>query len=421
MSPGPPSEAAAAVALTADDWGRMIALLCARDGDIAGAEDALADAVESALRAWPASGVPRNPRGWVYRAALNARRDVWRSAAARTSVPLDARAHDAAADPDPALAFSELPDARLQLLAACADPAVNPASRPLLMLSTVMGLPARRIAEGMILPAATVSARLTRAKKRIRASGRSMRIPDRSELPERLLAIHEGIYGVFTVEWAHAERDLRHGLIAEAVFLAELVAELCPDDGESHGLAALIDLSSARFAARRSGGDLVPLHAQDSRRWDSARVEAGEAHLREVLRCGHIGRFGLEAVIQALHMQGVRTGRTDWDALLRQHDHLLRIAPSLGAQVSRAAVLQQARGPQAALHALDELPRSAGAYQPAWVVRAHALRALGHSFDADSALERAISLTTVASERRHLERERRHPPGAQPGPIQAEP
>ncbi|WP_460477169.1 RNA polymerase sigma factor [Brachybacterium huguangmaarense] len=388
--------------LTHDDWGRIIALLAARDGDIAGAEDAVAGAVERALHTWPSKGIPQNPSGWIYRTALNMRRDVWKSAAHRTTVELDSEVHETA-QPSVRLDFDELPDRRLQLLAACAHPDIDPATRPLLMLSAVLGLPTRRIAEGMILPAATVAARLTRAKKKIATKGLQMYMPDRSELPACLSSIHEAIYGVFTIEWANAATDLREGVAGEAVYLSELVSTLCPDDGESHGLAALIHLSVARFNARRDpDGALVPLDDQDPIMWETSHVAKGEWHLREVHRCGEVGRYVIEASIQALHMQGVRTRKPNWHALLRQHDHLLTLAPSLAARVSRAAILQHVEGAAAALDALSCLPKAAEGYQPAWVLRSHLYRAAGRDQDAISTLERAMTLTTVISEHEHL-------------------
>lgn len=391
-----------AVVLTHDDWGRIIALLAARDGDIAGAEDSVADAVERALHIWPAKGIPQNPSGWIYRTALNLRRDVWNSAAHRTTVELDAETHET---PEPSVneGIDELPDRRLQLLAACAHPDIDPATRPLLMLSAVLGLPTRRIAEGMILPAATVAARLTRAKKKIASNGLQMHVPDRSELHAGLPAIHEAIYGVFTIEWANAATDLRESLAGEAVYLSELVSALCPDDGESHGLAALIHLSVARLNSRRSrNGALVPLDDQDPTLWDTSHVTKGEWHLREVHRCGEIGRYAIEGSIQALHMHGVRTGKPNWGSLLRQHDHLLRIAPSLGARVSRVAILRHVEGDAVALGALSSLPKAAENYQPAWVLRSHLYHAVGRDQDAISSLERAMTLTTVTSEYDHL-------------------
>ena len=325
-----------AMILSQDGWGRIIALIAAADGDISGAEDALSTALERAVTAWRDQGPPANPEGWLYRVALNARRDVWKSAAARTSTALDeetidrlgAGASDLGTDPgDP----DALPDRRLELLAACAHPDIDPPARPLLMLSAVMGMTAKQVAAAMALPAATVSARLTRAKKRVAGLGVAFGSPDRLDLESRLPDVHETIYGAFAIEWAHAAAQPRDGMIGEALYLSRLVAQLCPGDGESHGLAALIHLSAARFPARRSvDGRFVPLTEQNPDLWDRTLTEAGERHLVEVHRCGHVGRFGLEAAIQLLHMAGIRTGSTDWPMLLRLHDDLEAIAPSLG-------------------------------------------------------------------------------------------
>ena len=234
-----------AMILSQDGWGRIIALIAAADGDISGAEDALSTALERAVTAWRDQGPPANPEGWLYRVALNARRDVWKSAAARTSTALDeetidrlgAGASDLGTDPgDP----DALPDRRLELLAACAHPDIDPPARPLLMLSAVMGMTAKQVAAAMALPAATVSARLTRAKKRVAGLGVAFGSPDRLDLESRLPDVHETIYGAFAIEWAHAAAQPRDGMIGEALYLSRLVAQLCPGDGESHGLAALI-------------------------------------------------------------------------------------------------------------------------------------------------------------------------------------
>lgn len=397
-----------AMILSQDGWGRIIALIAAADGDIAGAEDALSTALERAVTAWRAHGPPANPEGWLYRVALNARRDVWRSAAARTSTPLDEETIDridggtdpAHHDPD------ALPDRRLELLAACAHPDIDPSARPLLMLSAVMGMTAKQIAAAMALPVATVSARLTRAKKRVAGLGVAFGSPDRLDLESRLPDVFETIYGAFAIEWAQAAAQPREGMIGEALYLSRLVAELCPGDGESHGLAALIHLSAARFPARRSGdGRFVPLTDQDPDRWDGTLTEAGERHLVEVHRCGHVGRFGLEAAIQLLHMAGIRTGSTDWPMLLRLHDDLAQVAPSLGGSVSRAAILAEVEGPETGLAALDALAADSprlSAFQPAWVLRAHLLTRLGRTDEAATARRRALDLTTDPAEREYL-------------------
>lgn len=248
--------------------------------------------------------------------------------------------------------------------------------------------------------------RLTRANKRVAGLGVAFGSPDRLGLESRLPDVHETIYGAFAIEWAHAAAQPRDGMIGEALYLSRLVAQLCPGDGESHGLAALIHLSAARFPARRSGdGRFVPLTDQDPDRWDRTLTEAGERHLVEVHRCGHVGRFGIEAAIQLLHMAGIRTGSTDWPMLLRLHDDLAKLAPSLGGSVSRAAILAEIEGPEAGLTALDALDADSprlSAFQPAWVLRAHLLTRLGRDLEAAGARRRALDLTTDPAERAYL-------------------
>ncbi|MDN5711597.1 MAG: RNA polymerase [Brevibacterium aurantiacum] len=427
-----------AMILSQDGWGRIIALIAAADGDLAGAEDALSSALERAVRVWREQGVPTNPEGWLYRVALNARRDVWKSAAARTSAALDPEVHDGADPGDhdrsashgagqPAAAHlvapadpDALPDRRLELLGACAHPDIEPGVRPLLMLSAVMGMTGTQIAAGMALPAATVAARLTRAKKRIAALGIGFGLPDRTELEARLPDIHEAIYGAFAIDWVHAASEPRDGIIGETLYLSRLLAELCPSDGESHGLAALIHLSAARFPARRSpDGEFVPLGDQDPGSWDSVLISRGEDHLRAVQGSGEIGRFGLQAAIQILHMSGVRSGSTDWPMLLRLHDDVERMAPSLGGAVARAAVIAEIDGPEAGLAELDALDGPSrgespvrenafssarvDSFQPTWALRAHLLARAGQGQEAQNAYRRAIELTTDPAERAYLE------------------
>src|ERR1017187_5558902 len=52
-------------------YGKLVAFLAARTGDVASAEDALSDGFAAALSEWPASGVPRSPEAWLMAVARN--------------------------------------------------------------------------------------------------------------------------------------------------------------------------------------------------------------------------------------------------------------------------------------------------------------------------------------------------------------
>lgn len=373
-------------------YGRLLALLAAQTRDIPAAEDALADAFERALASWR-SGVPDNPEAWLLTVARNRLRDLYKSAAFRTTAPLADTAFDQDIDMD------AIPDKRLELLFVCAHPSVEPGIRTPLMLQTVLGFEAAEIAAAFAVPPATMAQRLVRAKRRIKESGIRFEVPTVHDMPARLPAVLEAVYGCYAIDWQLAsEATLRDSLAAESLYLATTLAELLATEPEAFGLAALISLSMSRTGARLVDGRHVPLDEQDTTRWDARLIAAGEQLLRQAHALGApVGRFQLEAAIQSVHADRSRAGTTDWAALRSLHAALVAVSPTLGSRVALAAVVGE-DDPAAGLAMLDDLP--ADDFQPAWATRAHLLELQGR--DPAEAYARAIALTTDPAVREYL-------------------
>lgn len=403
--PGPAAPAVRSADVAArDSYGRLLALLAAATSDLAGAEDALADAFERALRTWPSQGVPGNPDAWLLTVARNRLRDEWKSARVQRAVALDAvpdtLAHIDGVDVD------AIPDRRLELMLVCAHPAIDRAMHTPLMLNTVLGFTAEQVGRAFSVPAPTMATRLVRVKKRVKAAGIPFRIPDLADLPARMASVLEAVYGAYVIDWATGPQARQ--LPSEALHLAEVLTTLVPGDPEALGLAALIELSAARGPARVDAeGHFVALADQDPALWNQELISRAHEHLRAAHVRGQLGRFQLEAAIQAVHCARGRDGTTDWPTLLTLHRILQAIAPSLGSGVALAAVTAEVDGPAAGLAVLDALLLEAGQrarlFQPAKATRAHLLDRLGRKEEAVAAYDSAISLTHDTAEREYLE------------------
>ncbi|MEV2239921.1 DUF6596 domain-containing protein [Micromonospora sp. NPDC049891] len=395
---------AAAKVAARDSYGRLLALLSASTSDLAAAEDALADAFERALRTWPDQGVPESPDGWLLTVARNRLRDLWKSAHWQRTGPLDVE-RDGPVHLD-GLDLDAIPDRRLELMLVCAHPAIERAVHTPLMLNTVLGFTAAQVGRAFSVPASTMATRLVRAKRRVKTARIPFRIPDRGDLPGRMSAVLEAVYGAYVIDWATTGPEARQ-VPTEALHLAEVLTTLVPDP-EAHGLAALVQLSSARLPARLDGqGRFVPLAEQDPSRWDDRLIHRAYAHLRAAHARGQVGRFQLEAAVQAVHCARRETGTTDWPALLDLHRALHAVAPSLGGAVAYAVATAEVEGPAAGLARLDELLSvengRARRFQPVRAARAHLLERLGRHTEAADAYASAIDLTHDPAERAHLQ------------------
>jgi len=386
-----------------ESYGRLVAYLSSHTRDVASAEDALSNALLAALTAWPRDGLPQNPEAWLLTAARRSFIDLMRhQQMAEASEPTLQLLREEREVTLPA----EFPDDRLKLLFVCAHPAIDPAMHTPLMLQTVLGLDAARIAHAFLVSPTTMGQRLVRAKTKIRDGGIQFEIPQERELPQRLDAVLEAIYAAFGIGWDDMAGVDQRGrdLAEEAIWLARVLLQLMPQEAEVHGLLALMLHCEARRAARRGpDGRYVPLSEQDCQNWSLPLIEEAERHLDEASSRGRTGRFQLEAAIQSVHAERARSGGIQWNAIMMFYEQLIRISPTLGTRTGYAAAVAEAKGAEEGLAALDGIDADAiSAYQPYWAVRGHLLQRLGKTPEALDAFDRAIGLAEDPAVRQFL-------------------
>ena len=384
----------------------VLAALVRRYGDFDRCEDALQEALLDASRQWPGEGAPDNPRGWLVTVASRRLVDRWRSERARVEREELVARRDGTEASVAALGGDDRDDS-LTLLVLCCHPALSRPSQVALTLRAVGGLSTAQIARGFLVPEATMAQRISRAKARLREVDAPFAVPGAADLPERVAAVAQVLYLVFTEgHTATTGAALTDPVLAqEAIRLTRQLHRRLPSAGEVSGLLALMLLTDARRAARTGpDGSLVPLAEQDRTRWDPHLIAEGVRLVEGALPTGPVGPYQLQAAIAAVHAEAPDAAGTDWPQIETLYRMLAERAPGPAVTLNHAVAVAEVRGPAAALAMVEPLlgDRNLRHDHRPHAVHAHLLVMLGRPEKAAVAYATAGRLATSIPEQRHL-------------------
>ena len=398
-----------------DEFGRVVASLARRFGDLDVAEDAASEALVVALEKWREDGIPPNPGGWLTTTAGNRAIDRIRRESRRDD---NHRQAEMMIDPEPHEPTGPVQDDRLRLIFTCCHPALAPEARVALTLRLLGGLTVAEIATAFLVPETTMAQRITRAKRKIAGAHIPYRVPEVADVPGRLAGVLAVLFLVFNEGYLASSGDapVRRELSGEAIRLARVLRALLPEEAEVAGLLALLLLTDARRPSRFAAGELVPqlvtLRDQDRAGWDRAQIAEGHDLVRECLareRATGVGpgRYQLLAAINAVHTDAPDARDTDWSQIVALYDQLVRLDRSPIVRLNRAVALAEMDGPAVALAEVDRLDGRQLATYHAWhATRADLLRRLGRTGEARTAYDAAIAHAGNAAERAWLVRRR---------------
>jgi RNA polymerase sigma-70 factor (ECF subfamily) len=396
-----------------EEYGRIVASLVRRFGDIDIAEEAAGEALLAAVEKWPVDGVPPNPGGWLTTTAGNRaidklRRESHRDAKHQAALMISPEMQGAAEPHEPT---GPVEDDRLRLIFTCCHPALAPEARVALTLRLLGGLTVAEIARAFLVPETTMAQRITRAKAKIKNAHIPYQVPGGDDLTRRLAGVLAVVYLVFNEGYLSGSGDesIRDELTGEAIRLGRILRALLPDEREVAGLLALMLLTEARRRSRIADGELVPLHEQDRGGWDRALIDEGHELVRECLAAAREtgrgpGQYQVLAAINAVHTDAPSAADTDWAQIAALYDQLVALTPSPIVSLNRAVAIAELDGPEVALAEVDRLDLAS--YHAWHATRADLLRRLGRSAEAAEAYDAAIAATENGAERAYLARRR---------------
>jgi RNA polymerase sigma-70 factor (ECF subfamily) len=338
------------------EWARVLGATMRTTRDLDVAEECVQEAYAEALTSWTRNGIPDNPAAWLTHTAKRRALDALRrELTLRSKLPLLVRIDGSLGEPARSLVPEDdtsgdaVADDQLRLIFMCCHPALSPEAQMALTLRLVCGMSTTDIARVFLVSPTTMSARLTRAKRKIEVARIPVRVPRAAELPERLHNVLGVVHVLFTMGHTapSGETLLRVELLDESLHLARMLHALMPDESEVAGLLGLLLATDARRATRIGAqGQLQRLSEQDRSQWNRIDIDEARELILKSIRAGRPDRYVIQGAIALVHAEAPTFDETDWPEILRLYDQLLIVWPSPVVALNRIVAVSMVDGPR---------------------------------------------------------------------------
>jgi RNA polymerase sigma-70 factor (ECF subfamily) len=340
-----------------ENFGRLIVLILQRfrNLSIESVEDIVQEAFTEAASRWPKQGMPQNPTGWLYQTCKNKSINLL-----KTIKTEDLSLAHLLSVTEEEISEHSFKDAQLLMLMACCHPHLTPKMQVVLALKYVANLKVENIARQFGVELDAIEKMLYRARQKIKTEALSLSASPDGYSVERLSIVHKVIYLIFNEGYKQSGNLINLGktLCEDALILNKflLVSDLC--NPETKALQALMLFNSSRFDARfDQHGNAIELENQDRSLWNDSLIQLAYQLLIDS-EDSTFSPYHLEAAIAWVHCTARKFEDTDWAAICKYYEVLLKFYPSPFAMINYAVALQYNHQNEKAYQILKDLHRN---------------------------------------------------------------
>jgi len=311
------------------EFGRIIAKLSAKYGttNLMEIEDAVSDAMVTALKTWSLNGTPDNPSGWFYRVAD---RNL-----------IDKLRRKKKFDSDIAPILKPFPQEEnkqqdelhlIRLMLWCAHPALEYRDQIAMMLKLVSGFSNKEISAALLLNTETIKKRIQRAKTKIKSVENSVELPELSQVSDRFSSLRKAIYLTFNEGYfsINTSKTIREDIVYEALRLCKILTGISHENqSASFALMSLMTFHASRMESRISDKHtIVLLEDQDRSLWNRELIKIANGFLSIAMKEQRMSEYHIEACIAAVHTNSKSFADTDWKYISILYKSLSEAIPS---------------------------------------------------------------------------------------------